>query len=363
MQQINYTCFANRSGYAQAAQDYIYALREQNKYEIKISLLHSSPEQLSLTPERYKEYLAMMRVPEQTDAIQILHCVPDTQKRTIRGRKTVGFATFETYDPPQDWVNILNTNDIVICPSLFNVAIFAHAGVKKPIQYIPHCIDTNVFNPIVSGTYRKNDKFTFLYFGTWKKRKGWDILLDAWMREFDANDNVQLLIKTDRFTIANQAVETVKKEWQGKKELAPILFEGRVLNDEELPRFLKSVDCLVAPTAGEGFGLPGLQCMALGVPVIITNFSGCTDYANESTATLIEPEKFVVYNDMDGIAQFKSKKWANVTVDRVRNAMRYVIENKEKVKQKTEIARAYVNERFSYPVVASKFSKLVDSLI
>lgn len=38
-------------------------------------------------------------------------------------------------------------------------------------------------------------------------------------------------------------------------------------------------DCLVFPTGGEGFGLPILEAMACGVPVIYANYSGHTSFA------------------------------------------------------------------------------------
>lgn len=362
MRQIDWCCFANRSGYAQAAIDYIGALKLSGKYEIKVDLLHSAPEQLSMTPQLYADFVRMMRIERKDDAIQFLHCIPNTQHRVPKLDRNVGFATFETYDPPEEWISVLNENRAVICPSEFNVGVFKRAGVTVPIHHIPHCFDARMYNPSIEG--KKNECFTFLFLATWKKRKGWDILLEAWMKEFRASDNVRLLIKTDRYTMANMAVEKVRQDLGlNEKEIAPISFEGRVLNDVEMPRFLKSADCLVCPTLGEGFGIPGLQCMALGVPVVITNFSGCTDYAKEETATLIQPDRFIVYGDMDQIPQFRNKKWANVTPASVRTAMRYVVDNADKIKEKSLFAADFVTKNFSYEAVAPRLGELVDSLL
>lgn len=360
MVHVEWCGFANRSGYAQAAQDYIYAMRRHTNYDIKISLLHSNPEQLSMTPERYQEYMAMMNKNRVPGAPHILHCIPDMQRRIPVSGKTVGFATFETFEPPQNWAEILNGNDAVICPSQFNVKIFEKLGVKKPIHYIPHCVDTNLYHPGVKVD--KNERFTFLFFGTWMKRKGYCQLLEAWMKEFDSNDNVRLLIKTNRYTMANKAIAELKQLLGlQKKELAPIVFESRVLNEQELPLLFKSADCLISPTLGEGFGLPGLQCMALGVPVAITNFSGCTDYANDKTATLIEPSGFIVYNEMDGHPQFQNHKWAHITVDSVRQIMRNIYENPQTLTAKIDAGLEMVR-KFSYAETAKRFEILLESL-
>ncbi|MEI6297305.1 MAG: glycosyltransferase family 4 protein [bacterium] len=360
--QINWIGYQNRSGYAQASQDYIYALLRDGM-DLRLSLLHSSPDQLAVTTERYREMVALTRKPIEKNAFHIFHCIPDMQRRVPLNGKNIGFATFETFDPPEHWAAILNLNDAVICPSGFNVKVFKEAGVEKPIFHIPHCLDTNLFNPNIQPLSPKDERFTFLFMGTWRKRKGWQQLLEAWMHEFDFKDNVRLVIKTDKYTMATRAVAEVRENLKlNTKEIAPIVFESRILNEVDLPRFMKGADCLICPTVGEGFGIPGLQSMALGIPVVITNFSGCTDYANNETATLIEPEKFIVINDMDKISQFKNRKWANITPDRVRQAMRYVIENTDAIQKKANYAAPIIAQNYNYSSTAKRFKEMLDTL-
>ena len=110
---------------------------------------------------------------------------------------------------------------------------------------------------------------------------------------------------------------------------------------------------------GEGFLLPGLQCMALNIPIIVTNFSGVQDYATESTANLIQNEGFVQLSDMDGIPQFKRKKWAFITVKSIQQKMRYVLENQEEVKKKAINGYDFVHKNFNYTVIANKFSDMI----
>ena len=103
----------------------------------------------------------------------------------------------------------------------------------------------------------------------------------------------------------------------------------------------------------------GLQIMALKIPIIITNFSGCKDYSNNNTATLIEPSGFILHKNMDGIPQFRNKKWAFIEVKNIRKSMRYVLNNSEIIKKKTENAYNYVMENFNYKVVEKLFSKMI----
>jgi glycosyltransferase involved in cell wall biosynthesis len=154
-------------------------------------------------------------------------------------------------------------------------------------------------------------------------------------------------------------VEKVKKQMGINKGFAPILFENKVFDEIDLPKYLKSVDCLVSPTMGEGFNLPGLQCMALGIPVIVTNFSGCQDYANDKTATLLEPNGFVFRNNMDNIPQFRNKKWAFLEVNKIQKAMRYIFKNQKKAEMKSNWAYSEVRNKFNYKVIGNTFTNII----
>ena len=45
----------------------------------------------------------------------------------------------------------------------------------------------------------------------------------------------------------------------------------------------KAAHALVIPTHGEGWGRPQMEAMAMGLPVISTNWSGLTAFLNERT--------------------------------------------------------------------------------
>lgn len=361
MRHIEYFCHQNRSGYAQAAQDYIYALRGSNRYDIKVSLLHPSPDQVSVSPQRYAEFMQMMGKIASDNAVQIVHAIPERQLHIRKRTKTIGFGTFETFDPPSHWIEILNQNNAIIVPSAFNEKVFRHAGVKKPIFHIPHCVDPSLYNTAVPSQ-KEHSEFTFMFFGTWKRRKGWPQLLEAWFKEFDTSDNVRLLLKTDRITLAQRGIEETRRSVGLGKDFAPISFESRVLNETAIPLLIKKADCLICPTLGEGFGLPGLQAMALGVPVVTTNYSGCQDYAMAETATMIEPSGFIILSEMDNIPQFVDHKWAHVTTESIAKAMRYVVENTAAVVKKAESAATFVAKEFGYEKTVKRFDAMLESL-
>lgn len=360
--RIEYCCFLNSSGYSVAAQDLILSLHQSGNYDIKLHPFAGKPARPAVSDERYAIFSKMMKKESAEDAIQILHCIPTLQKNIkYKKEKNIAFATFETFGPPDNWINLLNKNDAMITPSFFNYRIFAHARINKPLFHIPHCVDFDVFNPNVNPL-KQHNRFTFLFLGTWKERKGYKQLIEAWLREFKVSDNVQLVIKTDKINQAKTYIEKIKKETGISKGFAPILVENKVFSEAEMPHYLKSFDCLMLPTMGEGFNLPGLQCMALEVPVVITNFSGCVDYANEETATMLEPRGFVLKKNMDGIPQFRNKKWAFLAVEDIRRVMRKIIDNPAKIIKKSKKAYEVVSNKFTYEKTEELFREMIGSL-
>ena len=362
MIKIEYCCFLNSSGYSVAAQDLIMALHQSGRYDIKLTTFAGKPSRPSISDERYAIFSKMMKKEYDSDAIQILHSIPPLQKNVKKkNKRQIAFATFETYNPPSNWVKILCQNDGIITPSFFNYKIFAHTKIKKPIFHIPHCLDFKLFNTDILPIKRYS-KFSFLFLGTWKERKGYKQLIEAWLSEFKEEDNVQLVIKTDKHKQSRVYIEKIKKEMGISKGFAPIIIENKVFSEAELPGFIKSFDCLLLPTMGEGFCLPGLQCMALNVPVVITNFSGCQDYAKENTATLLEPRGFILKKNMDGIPQFRNKKWAFISVEDIKRVMREIVNNPAKIIEKSNNAYAEVISKYTYKNTEKLFREMIGTL-
>lgn len=356
--KIEYVCFLNGSGFSFAAQNYIDAIIKEGGYDVKINIFGQKPSRPSVSDKRYEYFMNLKNKPRD-ERIFIYHCIPNLQRRVPVGdRPSIGFGVFETFQPPEAWIDILNKNDAIITPSKFNYNIFSHSKIDKPIYYIPHSIDFSIYNEEVEPMF-KYDKFTFLYMGTWKERKGYKQLIEAWFSEFSQKDNVQLVIKTDKPQQAILYINRIKMERGFKQGFAPIIVENKVFDEEDLPRFIKSAHCLISPTMGEGFGYPGLQCMALKIPVAITDFSGCQDYANENTAMLIKPSGFIFKNNMDGIPQFRNKKWAFIEVKTIKAVMRKVYEDKILAKEKSEYAYNFVKENFNYKVIEKKFTGML----
>lgn len=60
-------------------------------------------------------------------------------------------------------------------------------------------------------------------------------------------------------------------------------------NQYQLPAIYSSADVFVSSSWDEGFGLPGLEAMACGTPLVTTRSGGVSEYAKNSNSILVTP--------------------------------------------------------------------------
>lgn len=123
-----------------------------------------------------------------------------------------------------------------------------------------------------------------LYAGAIDRRKGLEVLLDAW----------QLLRKTGAtppLVVAGGPSGgglDLGSEVTSRGLASTVRWVGRV-SDEELVGLYSGAAAFVFPSLYEGFGLPVLEAMACGAPVVTTTSSSLPEVAGES-AILVPPE-------------------------------------------------------------------------
>ncbi len=82
--------------------------------------------------------------------------------------------------------------------------------------------------------------------------------------------------------------EPIQRQVEALGLQGDVLFAGHVA-DEDLPGLYTGADCFLLPSLYEGFGLPILEAMACGAPVVCSNVSSLPEIAG-SAALLVEPQ-------------------------------------------------------------------------
>ena len=118
-----------------------------------------------------------------------------------------------------------------------------------------------------------------IYFGGIDKRKN----IIGLMRAFFQSEGS----RTYRLVIVGKNSDSFKKEAQELGIMNKTDFIGYV-SEEEKYRLLRDATALVYPSFYEGFGIPPLEAMSVGTPVICSNTSSLPEIAGEA-ALLINP--------------------------------------------------------------------------
>lgn len=202
------------------------------------------------------------------------------------GHLNVCFLQWEYLQVPREWVKDLNARfDLVVAPSHQARAVYQRSGLRLPIVVCPAAIDPMEFNPQATPWPAPTRKtFRFVHLGGAHQRRGTDILLRAYCAEFSADDDVVLIIKAFHYEH--------HKPW-----LRELLVRAERLGGPEicyLHETLASVagvftaaDVGVYPLRAECLGLPVLECLACGRPVIVTENTGLNEFCSERNASFI----------------------------------------------------------------------------
>lgn len=265
----------------------------------------------------------------------------------------VGYTMFETDKLPDghnDWTGDFDTPaeainsqlDLLFVPCEHNVGMFRDNGVTIPIEVAPNGVHPINF-PFMDRP--KRGTFTFLMMATLTLRKNPGNVISAFAQLFADKPDVRLILKTTSGTLGHLEfarsmgnIEVID-EMSDAKRIKELMFEA---------------DCFVFPSRGEGFGMPPIEAMATGLPVILADNTGMKDYADDRYNYTVR------FSHKSPAARYP-KSWGNVgnwyesDFDDLKAKMLHVYENQAEAREKGRLAADFVREKFSYDVVADKF--------
>lgn len=123
-----------------------------------------------------------------------------------------------------------------------------------------------------------------LYLGTLQPRKNLVRLIQAFDMLADADPTQHLVLAGKRGWLFEEIERAVAKSRHRHRIMLP----GHV-HEQYLPALYTGASVLVLPSLSEGFGLPALEAMACGAPVVVSNRGALPEVVGDG-AIVVEPE-------------------------------------------------------------------------
>ncbi len=144
----------------------------------------------------------------------------------------------------------------------------------------------------VTGTQAPGHDFPyFLYVGHLENRKNLDGILSAFEKYCEQDSEIRLvLVGKDGFN-----AQSFHQRIQASKFKDRILLKGFV-TDQALATLYQQARAFLFPSFYEGFGFPILEAMALGCPVLTSNFGSMKEVAGQA-AFLVDPHSLESMQD------------------------------------------------------------------
>ncbi len=175
----------------------------------------------------------------------------------------LAYSMLETTQIPSKWVTILNEEfDAVVVPDIYVSKLYQHCGVTIPIFVIPLPM---ILEPYYARVLHEETPSTPFVFADTSANKNPIPLIKAFAKAFKNDPNVLLLLRASSLNRA-----PIKKAIK-KYKLTTVIIEDGKLPLSKFIDCLLACDCFINLSHGEGFSYIPRECLALGLPVIITN--------------------------------------------------------------------------------------------
>ncbi|MCB2183983.1 MAG: glycosyltransferase [Desulfobulbaceae bacterium] len=285
-------------------------------------------------------------------------------------RKVLGPYGWEESRFPQSWVASFNRHlHLIATMSEYVTKTLKDNGVTVPLASVGIGVDHLLDVKAEPLPFTVPQGYTLLHISSCFPRKGIGLLLRAFMSAYDDAAQVTLIIKTfpnPHNTICRQLNELGWKK-SSSYTFSPQLGGGNkkiILVDEEftpgqMVSLYQQSDLLVAPSRGEGFGLPMAEAMLFHLPVVTTGYGGQIDFCTSETAWLLDYKFKRAQTHM----QLSDSVWAEPDLDDLVMKMELLPTlTPLEIKKKTDRAAENISRHFTWLQVAKRLRRAVSKL-
>lgn len=223
----------------------------------------------------------------------------------VRSFKIWAYVDITYQSPPQAMMDTINRDvERIFCfTKSWKDALKKH-GATRPIDVMNHGVDSSVYRPILRDVARQTlglpkDIFLFMSLNKNIPRKRLDLLIIAFTKLMVRCPMKPLFLlivadKGDRggyplFDIFAREIKLNGASVDQFGNRLMITSKDTCYRDEDVNLLYNCADVGVSCADGEGFGLCSFEQMSLGVPQIVPEINGYTEYCLEDNSLRVKP--------------------------------------------------------------------------
>jgi autotransporter strand-loop-strand O-heptosyltransferase len=265
----------------------------------------------------------------------------------------IAYNVWESTLQPEGYFNKLKEFDELWVPSKWQRDCTIKQGYDpNKIKVVPEGVDINVFFPEKKSHELTSDgRFKFFLAGRWDYRKSIKEIIETFLKTFDKDEPVDLIISVDN-PFSGDGMKTTEerlKHYGLEDERIKVLhFPSRT----EYINILKSCNSFVSCARSEGWNLPLIEAMACGVPSIYSNCSGQLEFAEGKGIPVniigekpVDASTYSHFNDSVG-------NYYEPDFDDLSKKMREVVTNYNEFKEIAVSQSEGIRKKFSWERVA-----------
>jgi|TARA_R100000278_G_scaffold62378_1_gene50529 hypothetical protein len=309
------------SGYGARARDFVKALIELNKYEVKTISQRWGNTRFGYLEDHNEDLLLSTIVPQISKKPNLWIQITVPNEFNPLGEYNIGVtAGMETTLVHQSWIEGCNRMNLILTSSAHSKKVFTDVTydiknnqtnqvvkqikLEKPIEVLREGADLNKYFAKPTSDFDLSDikeSFCYLFVGHWMQgdighdRKNVGYTIKSFLETFkNKQKKPALILKTQQVgsSILDQdrilrRIDDIRKTVRGT--IPNIYLVTGDLTDEQMNQLYNhpKVKAMVSFTKGEGFGRPLLEFSLTGKPIIASGWSGQLDFLDNKRALLI----------------------------------------------------------------------------
>ena len=274
------------------------------------------------------------------------------------GKYNIGYWAWELPEFPDAWVQAADYFDEIWTPSHFSAQAIAEK-MPVPVLVMPHAISFDRPQGDFRGKFglpRDRYLFLFLYdLNSYSERKNPAAVIEAFRRSGLAGSGAALVIKIHNVAGNEADFEKLRTDvaaLPGTVLITQTLSRGEIYEPES------ACDCFVSLHRSEGFGLAVGECMFLGKPVIVTDWSATKEFVDESCGCPVRCR--TIRLDRNHGPYAKGQLWADPDVAHAGRWMRCLFEDRALGARLGAAARIRMEGSFSPAQIGARYRRRLE---